>query len=592
MSGEFRPLNTGSSVLGNGNGPMPVPSGAQNAMSNGHLRSVSGLGGPGGFDGPKSPPGTKNTSHVPCKFFRQGACQAGKACPFLHSNDSATETAPCKYFAKGNCKFGAKCALAHILPDGRRVNRPNLAMGGGHLNLGGRVNPQLYHNHESALAGSLLSQQANGRAASGFGPQYPYPVTDEFTPLQGQPNPKVDIPTIDTSFTASHPASKYGSPRDDGRLPLSPVGKGLSALDAPLPASFDSQGISWMARHGPVAASVPSKFGLESPPSSLPNKSTIPASDALRTLHDSAFGDDTRNRFNSIASSPPVGNDEYFNQRPMHSQRYTKPNMVSASLPRAAVNDDWDDNFAFEEDLVPNSLHELLTPQEKMRRFSRTEDDTFGQRQSFSGIGTPGDSSSKVGSPTTSSPSRFGPLFARQQKKEEEPTYPVSGFGHVGSPLRNSSLHPGASPNLRAVSRPTSGDVSPYVSSPPRQSSMSMISQQLQRTRLSRAESSEGVSTLHASPGPGSARHSSVNQTGRLDRAISSSSIGASRIDEEQGDFVFSMEEEDEGTKRYSGGFSNYSGAGGATISRQKNGTPTSAKEGRAFLEMYSNERD
>jgi hypothetical protein len=41
-----------------------------------------------------------DTSHVPCKFYRQGACQAGKACPFLHSDEPVTERAPCKYFTK------------------------------------------------------------------------------------------------------------------------------------------------------------------------------------------------------------------------------------------------------------------------------------------------------------------------------------------------------------------------------------------------------------------------------------------------------------------------------------------------------------
>lgn len=37
---------------------------------------------------------------MPCKFYRQGACQAGKACPFLHSDEPVTERAPCKYFTK------------------------------------------------------------------------------------------------------------------------------------------------------------------------------------------------------------------------------------------------------------------------------------------------------------------------------------------------------------------------------------------------------------------------------------------------------------------------------------------------------------
>lgn len=40
-----------------------------------------------------------DTSHVPCKFFRQGACQAGAACPFSHDLGAAAENV-CKYFAK------------------------------------------------------------------------------------------------------------------------------------------------------------------------------------------------------------------------------------------------------------------------------------------------------------------------------------------------------------------------------------------------------------------------------------------------------------------------------------------------------------
>lgn len=78
-----------------------------------------------GSDTPRLPP-SKNLSHVPCKFFRQGLCQAGTSCPFSHDADALLDQLPCKYFQKGNCKFGSKCALAHLLPDGRRVNpRPS-----------------------------------------------------------------------------------------------------------------------------------------------------------------------------------------------------------------------------------------------------------------------------------------------------------------------------------------------------------------------------------------------------------------------------------------------------------------------------------
>ncbi|KAI9801656.1 MAG: hypothetical protein M1833_002338 [Piccolia ochrophora] len=588
LSGDQRNLvpGNGPGNMPNGNGAMPVPAGPHGPLGNGQLRTPSGAGNAATFDGPRSPPGSKNTSHVPCKFFRQGACQAGKACPFSHSLDPTNNQTPCKYFAKGNCKFGAKCALAHILPDGRRVNRP---IGGGPLNLGNRVNPETYHNQGSALANSLL--KAN-MAPGAFGHQIPYTGQDDYPSSPGQSIMNRDgIPTIDTSFS-SHPTSAYGSPRDDVRLPMSPVFKGLSTLDAPLPASFDSNGISWIARNGPVAASVPSKFGLESPPHSFKE---APTSDALRNLHDSAFGTDNRGKAPNMGSSPPPGFEQP-GQRIMHSQRYTKPKMMSASLPRAGAGDDWDGDFAFEEDFIPNSLHELLTPQEKMRRLSRTgtDEDGSNQRPSFEAMRIPRQSSSNVGSPPAASPSRFGPLFTRQRRDDDQAA-PVSGFGHVGSPLRTSSLNLGTSPGVRAISRPTSGDVSPHFASPPRHSSasMSVISQQLQRTSLSR-DSASADTNLH----PSSARFSG-NATRNIDRAVSSSSISTGRfvpsIDEEQGE-IFSLEEEED-TKRYSGGWNYPVGGRSPRLNamsdrRTAASTMTEGREGNELLDrLYGGER-
>ena len=366
-----------------------------------------------------------------------------------------------------------------------------------------------------------------------------------------------NVPIIDTAYTSHHDPT-YGSPRDDSRLPISPVAH-LSALDAPLPASFDSQGISYIARHGAVAASVPAKFGLESPPGSLPKKVALPT-DAVRNLHSSVYPRETRARGPDLASSPLGSGEEGFGQRIMHSKRIARPGMVSASLPRVRghVNDEWDDGFIFggEEDFLPTSLDDLLTPQEKMRRLSRTEKEPKIPRDGLSGLGTSADSSSKVGSPGTGSPSRYGTFFARQ-KLDESSNSAASAFGHVGSPLRNSSLHTLASPSLRATEVP--GDVSPAFASPPRQSSMSMISQQLARARIS-SQASE--SNENAVPGtnhnsrlqPTMARHASLSSN-PTNRVLSSSSAGGTgRIDEEQGEGVFSMEEEeDDHRKRYSG---------------------------------------
>ena len=418
------------------------------------------------------------------------------------------------------------------------------------------MDPQLYQQSDPLLAHSLLAQQANG-APLPFNHQLPLFSEHELA-LQQPQNLRDNLPTINTSY-APNTESKYGSPREDDRNPISPIAH-LSVLDAPMPASFDSQGISYIARHGAVAASVPSKFLLESPPNSLPAKTAAPT-DAVRNLHSSAFGRDHRTRGPDLGSSPLGSGDEGFGQRTMHSKRISKPGIVSASLPRARglAAEDWDDGLFFggEEDLLPPNLHDLLTPQERMRRLSRTEQDSKSHRESLSGIGTPADSASKVGSPHNGSPSRYGALFARQ--KQEDSNNLASAFGHVGSPLRNSSLHTHASPNMRPV-RGT-GDLSPSFASPPRQSSMSMISQQLARTKLSsqtpddNATPTNNNNTLQ----PGLARHPSTSSN-LSNRAVSSGSIGGTgRIEEEQ-DGVFPMEiEDDEHRKRLSGNAWGYS---------------------------------
>lgn len=403
-----------------------------------------------------------------------------------------------------------------------------MGMGGSHLNLGGRVNPQAYVNQDSALTNSVLSQQR----MNGQEPRYTsqMPSQDDATFAHGQQQPPYDsIPTIDAGL-ASDTGSKYGSPVDDVRFPMSPNHHHLTALDAPLPASFDSQGISHAARYGPVAASVPSKFGLESPTAQRPG----PSESAFRNLRDIGYGSDLRKPSTNIGSSPPAPEDSA-GPRFMHSSRPVKPRMLSASVPRPTALDDWDENFPMEEDYLPVNLHDdVLTPQEKLRRLSRTDHDLSSSHRDMSGLGMTSSSFSKNGSPLASSPSRFGALFAKQRQRKEEDAV-GSSFPHIGSPLRESSLNPDPSPSLGPIGSRTSHDGSPFVSSPGRQSSMSMISEQL------------GGMSLH----PGSARHSSTGPAGRLDRTIASPVTTSKIEEEEQSDLVFSMEEE-ESNKRHS----------------------------------------
>ncbi|TPX12556.1 uncharacterized protein E0L32_000733 [Thyridium curvatum] len=529
------------------------------------------------FEGPRSPP---NTSHVPCKFFRQGACQAGSACPFSHDIGVATETV-CKYFAKGNCKFGPRCANIHVLPDGRRINyhKNGVTIGNASINLGSRVNPPTFpQSSSSALTNSFM--RADG--VPPYTAANPYGDERFDHQLDRQPSMENGLPTIDTTYSAD-PTSNYGSPREDdpGRLGLglSPMNtKVLSVMDAPLPASFDSNGISHAARYGPWPASVPSQFGLESPSPSLHNARDDRTSETLKNLRSSAFGGDQFSTFASahdssaIGSSPPAnwGVEEHFGKRAMHSSsfRYAKPKLMSSSAPK--VDRDWDQEFMFlEEDYVPGSLaNEVLTPQEKARRGSIR----LTEEEKARDIPT-GSSLTKFGSPMNSgSPSRWGPLFQRQREEEMESGSmgrsmkhaAASAFGHVGSPLRNSSLATDGELNsMRLNGRSRSGG-----------EPTSALTQQLQRTRLSDDGSGAAgaSSSPHLHPNAAAAKAGIVGIIGKererergLERHVSSGSIGSSvtgrfttPIDEEDPSFVFSMEEEDEAQlrarKRASGG--------------------------------------
>jgi cleavage and polyadenylation specificity factor subunit 4 len=290
---------------------------------------------------------------------------------------------------------------------------------------------------------------------------------------------------------------------------------------------------------------------------------------------------------NGFGSSPPVGSatmgsvlgsDEYFGKRFMHSSslRYAKPRLISSSVPK--IDRDWEAEFMFEEDYVPGALaNEVLTPAEKARRGSTTTTvrmtDVMESGVESLPIGT-----TKFGSPGMSaSPSRWGPLFQRQ--KDDEFDAPgsarsmkhVSQFGHVGSPLRNSSLASAITSKLNGAS--TSGTAANLDSG---NESVSALTRQLQETRLAEGGSASPSPHLyptaarnHKSSGPTTASAGIIGKEREKERAlerhISSGSISSTvtgrfttPIDEEDSSFVFRMEEEDDAQtrarKRVSGG--------------------------------------
>ncbi|CAK7206293.1 hypothetical protein SEUCBS139899_009081 [Sporothrix eucalyptigena] len=654
MQPEFRHARSGSLTIG-ANGQQQQPSGQQSGQQQGHHNTHGHgqdstaspmVGAQARFDGPRSPP---NTAHVPCKFFRQGACQAGNSCPFSHDIGTAIETV-CKYFAKGNCKFGPKCANMHLLPDGRRVtygkNGVIIGTAPMGLGLGNRINPSNYMQpSNSALTNSFLNAQQQ-------------------TPQQTQPPAEFD--------EYSNPTSAYGSPPgpgfDDGHLHnnhttstsslgqalrqasgqqqqtqstsqtpqqqrsllgLSPMNANvLSVLDAPLPASFDSNGISHAARYGPWPSSVPSKFGLESPSPSLHNAKDERTSETLKLLHNSAFGDhlspshlggpmhssslnpnrvhhplDTLLNGSSNDDYPPSSN----GKRILHSSnsRYAKPRLLSSSAPK--VDRDWDTEFWFlEEDYVPANLaNEVLTPQEKARRGSIRLTEPSGSRDILEGsyADTPTQTASasvsasasanatKFGSPaagpTTGSPSRWSPWLQQRQRSTSgappsssfvdddfEPgslgrsmKHAVSAFGHVGSPLRNSSLaanvegrngtRDGGDAFGHSLSGSLGGRPGSFGFGTSGGEQMSVLSQQLQRTRID-GEGDEKKSTGAPGTRMRPSRPTTSLSTAAVTATAAAGIIGSSGsgaasggaggrfpapIDEEDPSLLFDMEE-------------------------------------------------
>lgn len=341
---------------------------------------------------------------------------------------------------------------------------------------------------------------------------------------------------------------------------------------------------------------MPSKFGVESPTPSLSNARDSRTSETLKLLHTSAFGS-SEYLVAPIAGSPTnsqlTNGDEYFGKRAMHSSRYSKPKMMSSSLPKTSVDRDWEAEFAFGDDLndnvpenyLPENLQDLLTPAEKARRGSMRADGDA----SIDGV-------SKYGSPIGSSPSsRWGPLFQRQKEEEEmarSARSVGSAFGHVGSPLRNSTLAQEMSANFGSTngsSRPSAV----WNGS----DSMSALSQQLQRSRL---DDGPGIPSplLHPVNARISNGISAIGKDRAMERHVSTGSINSSMtgrfttpIDEEDPAFVFSMEEEDESTlakmrKRGSAGLgmgsiSSYAGAvvGKATTNGSKEGRRVSVND-------------
>lgn len=379
-----------------------------------------------------------------------------------------------------------------------------------------RSEQQSFPNQESNLNDPVLTQPP-------FGPDYfqsqvfPLMDSDEQDAFQDRYNQYQPPSALDSGLN-SPPTSQFGSPPNDYQFPKSPVEHLRTALNAPLPQSFDANGISHIAKYGPLGQSVPDKFGMRSPAASSLSRQLGSPQESIVNVRNANLGSGLRNV--SPLGLSPQNAEESIGQRIMHSQRAIKTRGLSASVPRSNLPYEWEEGLSVETDLLPNSLHdEVLTPQEKMRRMSRPDQDA-NPRDQVHGLAIPKGSSPNVGSPPAGSPSRFSALWAEQREKKAAETNGSSSFGHVGSPLRGSWM--------------PSESTTPNVQ-------VSGISQAMARMQLNRADSGE-INGLRAQPS--GLRHSSA-PIGRFDRGISSPGLSSKKIDEEVEGVFFPMDGDD-----------------------------------------------
>jgi Zinc finger C-x8-C-x5-C-x3-H type (and similar) len=363
-------------------------------------------------------PSAKDLSHVPCKFFKVGSCTAGVSCPFSHvSNEPGQSKGVCAWFVKGNCKFGHKCALAHILPgQSMSMDRKNKKA----AQLAANANGQSKEGAKGAKSKSG-SQTGAGSGASGGSSSTRNPLLSGSTAptriLQGSARGPMPIP-LKAAVSPSAPAppvqdtdfASYGLPDESNKLPTAPAqnksftspsndGSPLPAIDDPPPDAHSEQ----ETLAAPNASSSPLPLYSPSAPRQMrlpPNPTDLGPIGSPRSV--SSHGQVARVNGFSPGTSPsqgaavlstspfsaPGAQSVFFSyeNKPNPSDDLKPRSGIAASLgaahpwhsdlPPGGAQDDFGGEIVVEDDdleeLVPGSLSELLTPEEKSRRYSRT----------------------------------------------------------------------------------------------------------------------------------------------------------------------------------------------------------------------------
>ncbi|CAB4377336.1 unnamed protein product [Rhizophagus irregularis] len=310
-----------------------------------------------------------NLAHIPCKFFKSGACTAGKNCVFSHSKDPPSDNYVCKYFLKGNCKFGSKCALSHTLPNERKLSSTGRNGNGknGRNSISNSIIPEI-------RSPMMLPQDLNDYQplnSPGIPPFTRIPISSS----EYANNRQFSQLTASLNDPSAYSDENHTAPR------LRNINNSFSNDHLTAPININGQ----------QRRSLPDIFHLGGPMNHNNNN------------HNHNNNNHNNNNHNNTAES--------FGTSPFHN-----PNSKSIFLPLSYVSDSgllsptanshhlhsipelhdyshdtvFDDFGAYEyEEFIPSSLNDLLTPTERERRRSRQEETSeLSPRRLFNGSST------------------------------------------------------------------------------------------------------------------------------------------------------------------------------------------------------------
>ena len=365
-----------------------------------------------GASSPPRPP-EKDLSHVPCKFFKVGACTAGSSCPFSHNVPEPGQSKDvCAWFIKGTCKFGHKCALAHILPgqsmsmDRKNKKAAQLAAnaggtggGGGKTKAGKRDSPGQQgrpsvqtgapvHGRPGLLSGSTAPTRATSSRppipmTAVLSPSAPAPplkdtdfgafVLSDDVDAQSIDGPIDNMENADTGDATDLETDEVDSSSMDPSVQSDSPTKVRNPSPPTLPVSMPSAPrrpilSADAADLGPIGSPPRGSLLAHSPLSKEPVPSTFHAQRSLLTETRDRLGSGTAIASSLGASQPQAWKTELSSQSPNSGVEAT----VGLKITRADRERDGTGSEEDLEEFLPSSLTDLLTPSERSRRMSRT----------------------------------------------------------------------------------------------------------------------------------------------------------------------------------------------------------------------------